>query len=59
LTIEEVVEFDLSDPNTGISAGGVGYDINCGVRCFKIKIKIARLKTPREVNARIEQVGSW
>jgi hypothetical protein len=29
------------------------------VRCFKIKIKIARLKTPREVNARIEQVGSW
>jgi tRNA-splicing ligase RtcB len=33
-SIGGVAAFDLSDPEAIISAGGVGYDINCGIRCF-------------------------
>ena len=29
-----VAAFDRSDPESIISPGGVGYDINCGVRCL-------------------------
>ena len=32
-TIGGVAAFDTSDPDAIISPGGVGYDINCGVRC--------------------------
>ncbi|KAK8834992.1 hypothetical protein M9Y10_016636 [Tritrichomonas musculus] len=33
-SIGGVAAFDTSDPECIISPGGVGYDINCGVRCF-------------------------
>lgn len=33
-SIGGVAAFDTCDPNCIISPGGVGYDINCGVRCF-------------------------
>lgn len=32
-SIGGVAAFDTSDPDAIISPGGVGYDINCGVRC--------------------------
>lgn len=32
-SIGGVAAFDMSDPESIISPGGVGYDINCGVRC--------------------------
>ena len=33
-SIGGVAAFDTSDPKAIISPGGVGYDINCGVRCM-------------------------
>ena len=33
-SIGGVAAFDMSDPESIISPGGVGYDINCGVRCL-------------------------
>jgi tRNA-splicing ligase RtcB len=33
-SIGGVAAFDTADPNCVISPGGVGYDINCGVRCM-------------------------
>ncbi|OHT02393.1 hypothetical protein TRFO_30520 [Tritrichomonas foetus] len=33
-SIGGVAAFDTCDPRCIISPGGVGYDINCGVRCF-------------------------
>lgn len=43
-----VAAFDLADPNAVISAGGVGYDINCGVRCFTTDIKLKRFERQKE-----------
>ncbi|OHT12579.1 hypothetical protein TRFO_03585 [Tritrichomonas foetus] len=33
-SIGGVAAFDMSNPDSIISPGGVGYDINCGVRCL-------------------------
>ena len=38
-SIGGVAAFDTCDPNCIISPGGVGYDINCGVRCFTTHLK--------------------
>lgn len=38
-SIGGVAAFDMSDPESVISPGGVGYDINCGVRCVTTHLK--------------------
>lgn len=30
--------FDMSDPNSVVSPGGVGFDINCGVRLLRTNL---------------------
>ena len=36
--IGTVVVIDLEDPSASISPNGVGFDINCGVRCLKTNL---------------------
>lgn len=38
-SIGGVAAFDMSDPESIISPGGVGFDINCGVRCLTTHLK--------------------
>lgn len=38
LPIGSVVVVDLSDPEASISPDGIGFDINCGVRCLKTNL---------------------
>lgn len=38
--IGSIAAVDLAFANAGISPEGVGYDINCGVRCLKTNLKI-------------------
>lgn len=35
-----IAAFDTSDPASIISPGGVGYDINCGVRCISTNLNV-------------------
>lgn len=30
--------FDMNDPNAVVSPGGVGFDINCGVRLIRTNL---------------------
>ena len=30
--------FDMADPNSVVSPGGVGFDINCGVRLLRTNL---------------------
>lgn len=39
-SIGGVAAFDTADPNCIISPGGVGYDINCGVRCMTTNLTL-------------------
>jgi tRNA-splicing ligase RtcB len=47
-SIGGVAAFDLSDPNAVISAGGVGYDINCGIICFTVDVKMKRFEKHKD-----------
>merc|ERR550534_1738911 len=37
--IGNVAAFDMSDPKAVVSPGGVGFDINCGVRVIRTNLK--------------------
>ena len=47
-SIGGVAAFDTSDPNCIISPGGVGYDINCGVRCFTTHLSREQVEEQKE-----------
>lgn len=49
-SIGGVAAFDTSDPKAIISPGGVGYDINCGVRCLVTDL------SEEEVRPKIKQL---
>lgn len=36
--IGNVAAFDMNDPNAIVSPGGVGFDINCGVRLLRTNL---------------------
>ncbi len=36
--IGNVAAFDMSDPEAVVSPGGVGFDINCGVRLIRTNL---------------------
>ncbi|KAH0787905.1 RtcB family protein [Histomonas meleagridis] len=47
-SIGGVAAFDTSDPNSIISPGGVGYDINCGVRCLTTNLTLPEIEPVRK-----------
>lgn len=36
--IGNMAAFDMNDPNAVVSPGGVGFDINCGVRLLRTNL---------------------
>ncbi|KAF9760744.1 tRNA-splicing ligase RtcB like protein [Nosema granulosis] len=46
--IGSVVAFDMEDSRSIIAPGGVGYDINCGVRAIRTNIKLKDIKGKEE-----------
>ncbi len=38
--IGNVAAFDMSDPKAVVSPGGVGFDINCGVRLLRTNLSL-------------------
>ncbi|KAA6376258.1 MAG: putative tRNA-splicing ligase RtcB [Streblomastix strix] len=50
-SIGNVAAFDLADPNAIVSPGGVGFDINCGVRVIKTRL------TEKEVHPYKEELA--
>ncbi|EIE26782.1 UPF0027-domain-containing protein [Coccomyxa subellipsoidea C-169] len=46
--IGNVAAFDMSDPEAVVSPGGVGFDINCGVRLIRTKLTEADVADKKE-----------
>ena len=38
----QVAAFDMNDPKAVVSPGGVGFDINCGVRLVRAQAYVSR-----------------
>ena len=49
--IGNMAAFDMADPNSVVSPGGVGFDINCGVRLLRTNL------TEKDVAPLKEQVA--
>lgn len=49
--IGSVAAFDINDPESIVSPGGVGYDINCGVRALRTNLDIKELREKIELLA--------
>ncbi|TMW63519.1 hypothetical protein Poli38472_002460 [Pythium oligandrum] len=49
--IGNVAAFDMDDPEAVVSPGGVGFDINCGVRLIRTNLHEDDLKDKRELLA--------
>ncbi|ELA42582.1 uncharacterized protein VICG_00334 [Vittaforma corneae ATCC 50505] len=62
LPIGSIAVIDLSNPDAAISPDGVGFDINCGVRCLKtnlfLKDFIPSSETSSSVNDKRELIGN-
>lgn len=50
LPIGSIVVIDLSHPDASISPDGVGFDINCGVRCLKTNLFLENLIPSKSVS---------
>mmetsp|Transcript_96456 Transcript_96456/g.118214 ORF Transcript_96456/g.118214 Transcript_96456/m.118214 type:complete len:522 (-) Transcript_96456:140-1705(-) len=46
--IGNVAAFDMSDPNAVVSPGGVGFDINCGVRLIRTNLHWKEIENIQE-----------
>lgn len=46
--IGNVAAFDMDDPNAVVSPGGVGFDINCGVRLIRTNLMYEDIKDIKE-----------
>jgi len=46
--IGNVAAFDMNDPNAVVSPGGVGFDINCGVRLIRTNLSEADVQPIKE-----------
>jgi len=46
--IGNVAAFDMDDPNSIVSPGGVGFDINCGVRLLRTNLTEADVGPVKE-----------
>ena len=47
-SIGNVAAFDMNDPNAIVSPGGVGFDINCGVRLVRTNLHWDDVKNKQE-----------
>ena len=48
LFIPQVAAFDMANPESIVSPGGVGFDINCGVRLLRTNLTEAMVGPVRE-----------
>ena len=46
--IGNVAAFDMSDPEAVVSPGGVGFDINCGVRLIRTNLTVKDVEDKKE-----------
>lgn len=46
--IGNVAAFDLADPESVVSPGGVGFDINCGVRLIRTNLQLEDVRAVQE-----------
>eukprot|EP00188_Purpureofilum_apyrenoidigerum_P000948 Plantae.Rhodophyta-Purpureofilum_apyrenoidigerum.ctg14804.p1 GENE.Plantae.Rhodophyta-Purpureofilum_apyrenoidigerum.ctg14804~~Plantae.Rhodophyta-Purpureofilum_apyrenoidigerum.ctg14804.p1 ORF type:complete len:503 (-),score=57.47 Plantae.Rhodophyta-Purpureofilum_apyrenoidigerum.ctg14804:169-1677(-) len=46
--VGNVAAFDMDDPNAIVSPGGVGFDINCGVRMLRTNLKEGDIRPVQE-----------
>ena len=53
--IGNVAAFDMDDPDAVVSPGGVGFDINCGVRLMRTNLTEGADVPPGEVRERLAQ----
>ncbi len=49
--IGHVAAFDMDDPEAVVTPGGVGFDINCGVRMLRTNLHISTLRPHQEALA--------
>lgn len=45
--------FDISDPTSVVSPGGVGFDINCGVRLLRTNLSVTDVEPFKEQLAQV------
>eukprot|EP00475_Leptophrys_vorax_P018443 TRINITY_DN25233_c0_g3_i1.p1 TRINITY_DN25233_c0_g3~~TRINITY_DN25233_c0_g3_i1.p1 ORF type:complete len:530 (-),score=122.58 TRINITY_DN25233_c0_g3_i1:21-1451(-) len=50
-SIGNVAAFDMNDPEAVVSPGGVGFDINCGVRLLRTNLSLKDVQPIQEVLA--------
>eukprot|EP00878_Enallax_costatus_P035674 GHUV01039865.1.p1 GENE.GHUV01039865.1~~GHUV01039865.1.p1 ORF type:complete len:107 (+),score=43.69 GHUV01039865.1:194-514(+) len=46
--IGNVAAFDMKNPEAVVSPGGVGFDINCGVRLIRTNLSVADVEPLKE-----------
>ena len=46
--IGNVAAFDMADPEAVVSPGGVGFDINCGVRLIRTNLTLKEVRPVQE-----------
>lgn len=46
--------FDMGDPNSVVSPGGVGFDINCGVRLLRTNLSEKDVDPVKEQLAQVD-----
>ena len=49
----------MTDPHAVVSPGGVGFDINCGVRLLRTNLTEADIEPVKEQLAQERQMGTW
>lgn len=45
--------FDMDDPLSVVSPGGVGFDINCGVRLLRTNLDVSDVEPVKEQLAQV------
>lgn len=45
--------FDMSDPSAIVSPGGVGFDINCGVRLLRTNLSVKDVEPVKDQLAQV------
>lgn len=51
--VGNIAAFDISDPSSVVSPGGVGFDINCGVRLLRTNLSVTDVEPVKEQLAQV------
>lgn len=54
--IGSVAAFDISNPDSIVSPGGVGFDINCGVRLIRTNLTMDDIAPVKEELAQVRKI---